>query len=54
MFWSSGDAWYQAESATGASNDTLQFEVFPIGVKYGAFKVGIIFSNFFTKNIITK
>ena len=40
MFWSSGDAWYQAESATGASNDTLQFEVFPIGVKYGAFKVG--------------
>ena len=40
MFWSAGDAWYQAESATGASNDTLQFEVFPIGLKYGAFKVG--------------
>ena len=44
MLWSAGDVWYQAENeANDTSNDghdSLQFEVFPIGVQYGPVKVG--------------
>lgn len=42
MLWSAGDIWYQAEnkSDNGKVKDSLQFEVFPIGVQYGPVKVG--------------
>lgn len=42
MLWSAGDIWYQAENKAdnGAVKDSLQFEVFPIGVQYGPVKVG--------------
>lgn len=42
MLWSAGDIWYQAENEKGdkAAHDSLQFEVFPIGVQYGPVKVG--------------
>lgn len=44
MLWSAGDIWYQAENAERAdaagTKDSLQFEVFPIGVQYGPVKVG--------------
>ncbi|MCI6153357.1 MAG: hypothetical protein MR673_09605 [Fusobacterium perfoetens] len=40
LLWSAGDVWYQAESEVNDTNDSLQFEVFPIGVQYGPFKVG--------------
>lgn len=42
MLWSAGDVWYQAENKAdnGAKKDSLQFEVFPIGVQYGPVKVG--------------
>lgn len=39
MLWSAGDIWYQAENGS-AKQDTLQFEVFPIGLQYGPLKVG--------------
>ncbi len=39
MFWSSGDVWY--ESKNGAyGTDWVKSEFFPLGLKYGAFKVG--------------
>ena len=37
MLWSAGDFWYQFNDTT---NDNLEAEWFPIGLKYGAFKVG--------------
>lgn len=40
MLWSAGDVWYQAENAEDDGRDSLQFEVFPIGVQYGPVKVG--------------
>lgn len=42
MFWSAGDVWYEAtkNDNTGGSYDWVKAEVFPIGVKYDAFKVG--------------
>ncbi len=39
MLWSAGDVWYQAENQD-KDKDSLQFEVFPIGVQYGPVKVG--------------
>ena len=38
MFWSSGDVWY--ESVNGEGTDWVKSEFFPLGLKYGAFKVG--------------
>ena len=41
MFWTSGDVWYEANNATvGGATDWLKSEIFPVGLKYGAFKVG--------------
>ena len=41
MFWSSGDFWYEFNNDGGAKgHDELRTEWFPIGLKYGAFKVG--------------
>ena len=37
MLWSAGDFWYQFNDT---ANDNLETEWFPIGLKYGAFKVG--------------
>lgn len=37
MLWSAGDFWYQFNDTT---NDNLETEWFPIGVKFGALKVG--------------
>ena len=39
MLWSSGDFWYQFNNS-GNDDDNFEMEWFPIGVKYGAFKVG--------------
>ncbi|NME36307.1 MULTISPECIES: hypothetical protein [Fusobacterium] len=38
MLWSAGDVWYEAHNGIGS--DWLKAEVFPIGIKYGALKVG--------------
>ncbi|WP_027128753.1 TonB-dependent receptor [Fusobacterium perfoetens] len=38
MLWSAGDVWY--ESYNGNKTDWLKTEIFPIGLKYGVFKVG--------------
>ena len=45
MFWSSGDVWYEATNGSGLTKmtdkvDWVKSEFFPIGLKYGAFKVG--------------
>lgn len=40
MLWSAGDIWYQAENEKNDGRDSLQFEVFPIGVQYGPVKLG--------------
>lgn len=42
LLWSAGDVWYQAENKAdnGVAKDSLQFEVFPVGVQYGPVKVG--------------
>ena len=37
MLWSSGDFWYQFNNN---KEDNIEIEWFPIGLKYGAFKVG--------------
>ena len=39
MFWSSGDVWYENVETAGKP-DWWKGEIFPIGLKYGAFKVG--------------
>ena len=39
MFWSSGDVWYEAKNGTYGT-DWVKSEFFPLGLKYGAFKVG--------------
>ena len=38
MLWSNGDFWYQVNNNN--AEDNIEFEWFPIGLKYGAFKVG--------------
>ena len=38
MLWSSGDFWYQFNNNN--AEDNVEMEWFPIGLKYGAFKVG--------------
>ncbi len=38
MLWSAGDFWYQANNNN--KEDNIELEWFPIGLKYGAFKVG--------------
>lgn len=50
MLWSAGDVWYQAENQD-ADKDSLQFEVFPIGVQYGPVKVGYFLN--YVKNLGT-
>ena len=45
MFWSSGDVWYEATNGSELKTpddktDWIKSEIFPIGLKYGAFKLG--------------
>ena len=47
MLWSAGDFWYQANNKN--AEDNIELEWFPIGLKYGAFKVGY-FLNYYEAN----
>ena len=47
MLWSAGDFWYQFNNNN--KEDNVELEWFPIGLKYGAFKVGY-FLNYMENN----
>ena len=51
MLWSAGDFWYQFNNG-GNDDDNFEMEWFPVGLKYGAFKVGyfINYGEFFGDN----
>lgn len=48
-YWSDGDVWYEANNeAVGGQTDWVKMEVFPLGVKYGDFKLAYFLNYEFT------
>lgn len=49
MFYTDGDVWYEATNrAAGGKTDWVKAEIFPIGIKYGDFKLAYYFQYYWT------